>query len=77
MLHPGLGAFVVGDDFAASRLSTGESAEANGSPNAAHHVAEAHRILSALQVPLEKHPELEQAIDNLEMALSILANAAD
>jgi hypothetical protein len=41
-------------------------------PSAAHHVAEAHRILSALQLPLDKHPELEQAIDNLEMALSIL-----
>jgi hypothetical protein len=40
--------------------------------NAAQHVAEAHRILSALQLPLDKHPELEQAIDNLEMALSIL-----
>ena len=42
--------------------------------DAAHHVAEAHRLLRALQVPLDKHPELEKAIDNLEMALSILAN---
>jgi len=41
-------------------------------PDAAQHVAEAHRILRALQLPLEKHPDLEQAIDNLEMALSIL-----
>jgi hypothetical protein len=41
-------------------------------PDAAKHVAEAHRLLSALQLPLEKHPELEKAIDNLEMALSIL-----
>ena len=42
-------------------------------PDAAHHVAEAHRILRALQLPLDKRPDLEQAIDNLEMALSILA----
>jgi len=47
--------------------------ELNQPHDAAHHVAEAHRLLSALQVPLEKHPELEKAIDNLEMALSILA----
>ena len=47
-------------------------AEASQPPDAAHHVAEAHRILRALQLPLDKHPDLEQAIDNLEMALSIL-----
>ena len=41
-------------------------------PDAAHHVAEAHRILRAMQLPLDKHPELEQVVDNLEMALSIL-----
>ena len=40
--------------------------------NAAQHVAEAHRILSALRSQLEKHPDLEEAIANLEMALSIL-----
>ncbi|HZP22109.1 MAG TPA: hypothetical protein VFB04_01605 [Terriglobales bacterium] len=43
-------------------------------PDAAQHVAEAHRLLRALQLPLDKHPELEKAIDNLELALSILAN---
>ena len=48
------------------------AAESKQQPDAAHHVAEAHRILRALQVPLDKHPDLEQAIDNLEMALSIL-----
>ena len=42
--------------------------------DAAQHVAEAHRLLRALQLPLDKHPDLERAIDNLEMALSILAN---
>jgi hypothetical protein len=41
-------------------------------PDATHHVAEAHRLLRALQIPLDEHPDLEQAIDNLEMALSIL-----
>lgn len=49
------------------------SAETNEQSDAAHHVAEAHRLLRALQVPLDKHPDLERAIDNLEMALSILA----
>ena len=48
--------------------------DATHPPDAAHHVAEAHRILRAMQLRLEKHPDLEQAIDNLEMALSILAN---
>jgi len=46
--------------------------ESNLPPDAARHVAEAHRLLRALQVPLDKHPDLEKAIDNLEMALSIL-----
>ena len=50
------------------------TAEANQSPDAARHIAEAHRLLRALQLPLDKHPELQKAIDNLEMALSILAN---
>lgn len=40
--------------------------------DAAQHVAEAHRILSGLRQQLEKHPDLEQAISNLEMALSLL-----
>ena len=40
--------------------------------DARHHVEEAHRLLRTLQLPLDKHPELAQAIDNLEMALSIL-----
>jgi hypothetical protein len=42
------------------------------SSDAAQHVAEAHRLLRALQLPLDKHPELAKAIDNLELALSIL-----
>jgi len=48
------------------------TSQSDQQPDAAQHIAEAHRILRALQLPLEKHPELEKAIDNLEMALSIL-----
>ena len=40
--------------------------------DAAQHVAEAHRRLNALRQRLEKHPDLEEAIANLELALSIL-----
>jgi hypothetical protein len=48
------------------------ASDANQPTDAAQHVAEAHRILRALQLPIDKHPDLAQAIDNLEMALSIL-----
>jgi hypothetical protein len=41
---------------------------------ATEHVAEAHRRLSALRQQLDKHPDLEIAIERLEMALSILTN---
>jgi hypothetical protein len=41
-------------------------------PDAAKHVAEAHRLLNGMRLRLEKHPDLEEAIANLEMALSIL-----
>ena len=41
-------------------------------PDAAEHVAEAHRILSGLRQRLDQHPDLEEAIAKLEMALSIL-----
>jgi hypothetical protein len=40
--------------------------------DAAQHVAEAHRILNGLRQQLDRHPDLEQAIANLEMALSLL-----
>jgi hypothetical protein len=51
--------------------------ESNNSPqpsgqNAADHVAEAHRRLSVLRQQLDRHPDLEIAIERLEMALSIL-----
>ena len=41
-------------------------------PDAAAYVAEAHQRLSALRQQLDKHPDLEAAIEKLELALSIL-----
>lgn len=40
--------------------------------DAAEHIAEAQRRLSALRLQLDKHPDLEAAIERLEMALSVL-----
>ena len=51
----------------------GAKSTAEQTPNAAEHVAEAHRILSGLRQQLDQHPDLEEAIAKLEMALSILA----
>lgn len=39
---------------------------------AAEQVADAHKLLTALQRELEQHPELDQAIAKLELALSAL-----
>lgn len=39
---------------------------------AAEHVEEAKRRLNALRNQLDKHPDLEAAIERLELALSIL-----
>ena len=50
----------------------GANSKAEQNPNAAEHVAEAHRILSGLRQQLDRHPDLEEAIAKLEMALSIL-----
>ena len=41
-------------------------------PDAAAQVAEAHRLLNGLREQLDRHPDLEEAISKLEMALSIL-----
>ena len=41
-------------------------------PQAAEQVAEAHRRLTLLRQELNKHPDLEAAIERLETALSIL-----
>jgi hypothetical protein len=48
------------------------TAEPGQGSDAAEHVAEAHRKLSRLRQQLDKHPDLEEAISSLEMALSIL-----
>jgi hypothetical protein len=41
--------------------------------HAAAHVTEAQRLLRTLRERLDRHPELEQAIEQLEMALAKLA----
>jgi hypothetical protein len=41
-------------------------------PNAAEYVAEAHRRLTSMRKELDKHPDLEAAIERLELALSVL-----
>jgi hypothetical protein len=40
--------------------------------NAAEHVADAHKILKSLRDQLGQHPELDEAIIKLELALSAL-----
>jgi hypothetical protein len=53
-----------------------ESSEENTTTTNDHpaveHVAEAHRILSGLRQQLDKHPDLDEAIAKLEMALNVL-----
>ena len=39
---------------------------------AAQHVADAHRLLQGLRERVHEHPELDEAIEQLEMALSAL-----
>ena len=38
------------------------------------HVADAHSLLTRLREKLDEHPELDQAIERLEMALAVLTN---
>lgn len=56
----------MADEKKASR----ENAAQN--PQAAEYVAEAHKRLTTLRQELDKHPDLEAAIERLELALSIL-----
>jgi hypothetical protein len=42
------------------------------SPNAVEKIAEAHRRLTSLRKELDKHPDLEAAIERLEQALAVL-----
>ncbi len=50
----------------------GKDKEPQSQPQAAQHVADAHNLLKTLRDRFEKHPELDEAIEKLEMALSIL-----
>ncbi len=47
-------------------------AKAEPNPQAAEYVADAHRRLTALRQQLDKYPDLEAAIERLELALSVL-----
>lgn len=48
-------------------------AQRNPKPaSAVEHVAGAHRLMQDLQKRIGQHPELEEAVHNLEMALSVL-----
>jgi hypothetical protein len=40
--------------------------------NAAEHVADAHQILKTMREKMGQHPELDEAITKLELALSAL-----
>jgi len=56
--------------MADEKKASEESGAAN--PEAAEYVADAHRRLTTLRQELNKHPDLEAAIERLEMALSLL-----
>ena len=47
-------------------------AKSEATPDAAENIAEAHRRLTSLRKELDKHPDLEAAIERLEVALSVL-----
>lgn len=56
--------------MAPDKSAYGKNSQQNA--NAAEHVAEAHRRLKVLRKQLDKHPDLEAAIERLELALSVL-----
>jgi hypothetical protein len=43
-----------------------------GSQQAAEHVAAASQLLKTLQEKIGEHPEIQEAVNKLEMALAIL-----
>ncbi|MGA9566004.1 MAG: hypothetical protein WBS19_10820 [Candidatus Korobacteraceae bacterium] len=47
-------------------------ANAEQNPQAAEYVADAHRRLTTMRKELDKHPDLEAAIERLEQALAVL-----
>lgn len=56
--------------MAPEEKSTQANVEQN--PQAAEYVAEAHRRLTTMRKELNKHPDLEAAIERLEQALAVL-----
>jgi len=53
-------------------MSSPDASTPQSSNNAAEHISEAQRLLKSMQKQLGQHPELEEAINKLEMALSAL-----
>ena len=47
--------------------------EVHPSAQAAEHITGAHQLLKTVQEKIGKHPEIGEAITELEMALNILA----
>ncbi len=45
---------------------------AEQNPQAVEYVADAHRRLTTMRKELDKHPDLEAAIERLEQALAVL-----
>lgn len=53
-------------------MAADEQQNPKPSPNAEENIAEAHRRLTSLRKELDKHPDLEAAIERLEQALAVL-----
>ncbi|MGA9354961.1 MAG: hypothetical protein WBV46_14820 [Terriglobales bacterium] len=49
-----------------------DSKSQSGEPTAAEHVAAASQLLKTLQAKLGQHPEIQEAVTRLEMALASL-----
>lgn len=58
--------------MAAENPSSANDATQRDNQQAAEQVAEAHRRLTVLRAEMDKHPDLDAAIERLELALSIL-----
>lgn len=50
----------------------GKPVSKSDSQQAAQHVASANQLLKALQEKMGEHPEIQEAVNKLEMALAIL-----
>ena len=49
-----------------------ESKQESIQPTAAEHVAAANNLLKSLQAKIGEHPEIQEAVTKLELALAIL-----